>query len=93
MQLSLCLLGSLQISVGGQLIPESRSKKIEALLVYLMMESQRAHRRENLVGLLFLDMPDEVARTNLRQTLTRLRRAIQDQAADPPFLLAAREST
>ena len=59
---------------------------MEGLLIYLTMESRRAHRRENLVGLLFPDMPDESARVNLRQTLTRLRRAIQDQAAPPPLL-------
>jgi len=86
MQLSLLLLGPPQISVDGKPIPESRTKKIEALLVYLALESDRAHRRENLIGLLFGEMSDEAARTNFRQTLTRLRRAIQDKAAAPPLL-------
>lgn len=93
MQLSLQLLGPFRTAVAGQSIPESRTKKIEALLIYLVMESNQAHRREKLVGLLFPEQPDEVARTNLRQTLTRLRKSIQDKVATPPFLLVTREST
>lgn len=72
---------------------ESRSKRNEALLAYLALEADVSHRRENLVGLLFPELPDEQARTNLRQTLTRLRRAIRDREARPPFLLVTREST
>ena len=93
LQLSLNFLGPFQASLGGQSIPESRAKKIEALLIFLALEADRAHRRESLVGLLFPDQPDEVARTNLRQTLNRLRKAIQDKEAKPPFLLITREST
>lgn len=92
MHLSIHVLGPFQAEVDDEAIPESRSKKIEALLVYLAVEMQRAHRRETLVGLLFPDVPDDQARTNLRQTLTRLRRAINDKKATPPFLLLTRES-
>lgn len=93
MHLVLHLLGPFQATVDHEAIPESRSKKIEALLAILATEADYAHRRENLVGLLFPELDDEQARTNLRQTLTRLRRAIQDKDADPPFLLVTREST
>jgi predicted ATPase/DNA-binding SARP family transcriptional activator len=93
MQLSIKLLGAFHATVDGEPIAESRTKKIEALLAYLAMESDVVHRRETLVGLLFPEQPEETARTNLRQTLTRLRRAIFDKDADPPFLLISREST
>jgi len=79
--------------VGGEPLAESRSKKPEALLAYVAIESDRAHRRENLAGLLFPDMLEEQARTNLRKTLSRLRRAISDDTAGEPFLLSSREST
>ena len=92
-QLSLKFLGPFQAALAGQPIPESRTKKIEALLIYLAMEANRVHRRESLVGLLFPDQPDEMARTNLRQTLNRLRKAIKDKQAVPPFLHITREST
>lgn len=93
MRLALNFFGVFQASVDQKPIPESRAKRIEALLIYLAMEASRPHRRETLIGLLFPDMPDEAARTNLRQTLTRLRRAIGDAQAEPPFLLTSREST
>ena len=92
MRLSLLLLGPYLATIGQEPIAESRTKKIEALLAYLALDANQAHRRENLVGLLFPEIPDEQARTNLRQTLTRLRRAIHDREADPPFLLVSRES-
>ncbi len=93
MHLSLRLLGSFEAQLDSDETVESRAKKIEALLAFLATESDRAHRRDRLVGLLFPDMPDDQARTNLRQTLTRLRRAINDGKADPPFLLISREAT
>ena len=93
MHLELSLLGPFQATIDGEPIPKSRSKKIEALLIYLAMEANMPHRRETLVGLLFPDLPDEIARTNLRQILTRLRRAIQNSTAVPPFLLTTRETT
>ncbi|MEM7333146.1 MAG: tetratricopeptide repeat protein [Chloroflexota bacterium] len=93
MQLTLSFLGPFQAIIDDNPMPESRAKKIEALLIYLAMEAQIAHRRETLVGLLFPDLPDESARTNLRQTLTRLRKAIGDNQANPPFLLTSRETT
>ncbi len=91
--LNINLLGPFHATIDTQPIPESRSKRIEALLAYLAVEHATTHRRETLVGLLFPDMPDAQARTNLRQTLTRLRRAIQDAKAQPSFLHVTREST
>ncbi len=93
MHLSLRFLGSFEAQLDSNTSIESRAKRIEALLAFLATESDRAHRRERLVGLLFPEMPDEQARTNLRQTLARLRRTIDDQAADPSFLRISREST
>lgn len=93
MHISLRLLGNPQVQIDDETIAESRAKRIEAMLYYLAVEAQHSHRRETLVGLLFPDMPDDTARTNLRQTLRRLRNAIDDEQAEPPFLIASREST
>ncbi len=93
MHLTLNFFGGFHAAVADKPISESRAKRIEALLIFLAMEAGRPHRREVLIGLLFPDMPDDAARTNLRQTLSRLRRAISDAQAEPPFLLSSREST
>jgi DNA-binding SARP family transcriptional activator len=68
------------------------SDKARALLVYLAVEADRPHRRESLVGLLWPDCPEQVARHNLRQALFNLRQAIGDHAATPPYLLISRDA-
>ena len=93
MQLTLNFFGGFQAAIDGEPVAESRAKRIEALLIYLVLEANHPHRRELLIGLLFPDMPDDTARANLRQTLSRLRKAIHDAQAEPPFLLSNREST
>ena len=92
MRLSLYMLGPYLSVIGDQTIPETRTKRIEALLTYLVVESERGHRRESLMGLLFSEMDTDVASNNLRQTLTRLRRIIGDREVPDPFLTITRES-
>src|SRR5512143_3035579 len=89
--LTVGLLGPLQIKVAGIGASPFETDKARALLAYLATESDRPHRRQNLVGLLWPDLPDEVARHNLRQTLYNLRQSIGDRGADPPYLLISRE--
>ncbi|MDX1488034.1 MAG: hypothetical protein R3268_07535, partial [Acidiferrobacterales bacterium] len=49
------------------------SKKAQALLAYLAVESGRAHTREQLATLLWSETGDERARHNLRQALSKIR--------------------
>ncbi len=88
--LSLALLGPIQVTLDGQPITPFKYDKVAALLVYLAVEASRAHEREALIGLLWPDLPEEAARNNLRQALVKLRDAIGDRTADPPFLLTSR---
>jgi predicted ATPase/DNA-binding SARP family transcriptional activator len=90
--LSLALLGPLKVTLGRKPVAGFESDKVRALLVYLVVESERAHRRESLAGLLWPELPERAARHNLSQALFNLRRAIADQIADPPFLLITRET-
>jgi DNA-binding SARP family transcriptional activator len=91
-QLSLRVLGPPQVSLDGTPVATFESDKARALLVYLAVEGDRPHRRESLVGLLWPDYPEEIARHNLRQALFSLRQAITDQAASPPYLAISREA-
>jgi len=49
------------------------SRKARALLAYLAVESGRSHNRELLATLLWGDSPEERARHNLRQALSKIR--------------------
>lgn len=91
-QLVLSFLGSWQVSVDGQLLTGFESGKVRALLTYLAVESDRPHYRTTLAGLLWPEMPETGALSNLRQALANLRKVIGDTAAQSPFLLVARET-
>ena len=91
-RLSLSLLGPFQVLLDERPVTEFKSIKGRALLAYLAVEADRPHRREVLAGLLWPEWPDRDALSNLRYTLSSLRKAIGDRDADPAFLLIARDT-
>ena len=92
MSLFISLLGPFHATLDDVPWSMSRANKIEALLAFLVMESAHAQARTSLDGLLFPEIGDKSARTNLRQTMTRLRRILNNNQALPPFLLFALET-
>ena len=96
--LSIALLGPVQVTLDGEPITDFATDKTQALLVYLAVEADCPHRRDALAGLLWPDQPQRNARHNLRQALSHLRHAIADRmiAANctdsAPFLLVSRET-
>jgi predicted ATPase/DNA-binding SARP family transcriptional activator len=90
--LNLSLLGSPQVSLDGRVIQGFAYDKVQALLVYLVVESQHVHDRSALAALLWPEQSETVGRDNLRQTLSMLRRALGGPGHDCPFLLTTRET-
>jgi DNA-binding SARP family transcriptional activator len=86
MRLVLSFLGPFQVTLDEQAAAFA-TDRARALLAYLAVEADRPHRRETLAGLLWPDQPEAGARRNLSQSLVRLRRAIDDYHASPPFLV------
>ena len=78
-RLSVSLLGSFKVTLDGEPVTY-KYDKVLALLAYLVVEADRAHRRDVLAALLWPDYPNRVARTNLRNALSSLRKAIGDRA-------------
>jgi DNA-binding SARP family transcriptional activator len=91
-QLSIRLLGPLQILYSGAPVAGLESNKVRALLAYLAAQADRPHPRASLAGLLWPELPDAAARHNLRQALANLRQALGDREARVPLLLIDRES-
>ncbi|MFQ5400195.1 MAG: BTAD domain-containing putative transcriptional regulator [Anaerolineae bacterium] len=90
--LSLALLGSFQATLDQTPISKFKSAKVRALLVYLLMEADRSHRREALAGMLWPSRSTSDALASLRFALSNLRSAIGDRQADPSFLIISRET-
>ncbi len=88
-RLCLALLGPIQITLDDEPVTRITSPRILALLAYLGAEQDRTHPRDALAELLWPGQP--TGRQNLRQALSRLRKALPQPAGDPPFLLASRQ--
>ena len=75
-RLRLTLLGSFHARTETGAAVGLPTRKTEALLAYLALPLGRSHPREELARLLWGALPDAQARGNLRQALSRLRRAL-----------------
>jgi len=87
--LEIRLLGPIQVQLDGQSIPHLAGTS-QALLAYLATHAGTPCQRTSLAGLLWSDYDESSALTNLRQALRRLRNAIGDRYASPPFLQTTR---
>ena len=96
-ELSVSLLGPFTASLGDRPLYRFRTNKVQALLIYLVMEADQVHRRDTLMNLLWPDLPQPSAQVNLRQTIYRLRQAIPEVIPKKgkkavPFLIAERQT-
>ena len=90
--LSVSLLGLLTVTLDGQPISKFEYNKVRALLVYLITEPERPHRREALAGSLWPDQSQRAALDSLRNALSKLRQTIGDHDADSPYLFITHET-
>ncbi len=90
--LALHSLGAFEAILDGKPITGFKTEKARALLAYLAVERERAHRRQSLVGLLWPDYPESSACANLRQVLTNLRQVLKDDDNQIPYLLVEGET-
>jgi WD40 repeat protein/DNA-binding SARP family transcriptional activator len=93
--LVLTLFGGFHVTVQGKPVTNFESNRVRALLAYLAVEARGGsapHDRSQLAGLLWPDHPEEVARTNLRHVLRRLRQSLGDPADGTSFLLTSQQT-
>lgn len=90
----LCLffLGPPYVTLNSHPVDEFRSDKVRALLAYLALEADHPHRRDALAGMFWPELPDQVARNNLRLSLHRLRLALGDTGKTSLYLHLTAES-
>jgi DNA-binding SARP family transcriptional activator/predicted ATPase len=75
--LELCTFGGFALRRAGAPVAEPRSRSAKALLVLLACR-RRPHPRAELATAFWPDRPDDLARTNLRSALYRIRACIGD---------------
>ncbi|MBN1180451.1 MAG: tetratricopeptide repeat protein [Anaerolineae bacterium] len=92
MKLLISLLGSFQVTLDERPVTRFETDATRALLAYLAANAGTPFRRDALATLLWPDFDESRALHNLRQTLLRLRTAIEDPAATPPFLQVTRRT-
>ncbi|MCB0172098.1 MAG: winged helix-turn-helix domain-containing protein, partial [Anaerolineae bacterium] len=71
------LLGKFAAKLKGEPL-DIPSRPAQVLLAYLILNTHKSYRRENLAGLLWPDSDETNARNNLRQALWRLRKSVGD---------------
>lgn len=84
-QLTIRLLGAVEIELAGKPVTGLGTRKAEALLAYLVMH-KRPFFRERLANLLWDDRPQKQALANLRSLLSGMRRKIK------PWLIVTRQT-
>lgn len=85
--LSVRLLGPFTAELEGHHLTGFRSNKVRALLSYLMVEWRRPWSRTTLAGLLWPDLPESSAQSNLRNALSNLRHVLGETALGPSYFL------
>src|SRR3982751_6140011 len=90
-ELRLTCFGDFQAALAAKALTDFQTDKIRALLAYLILEN-RIHTRNELAEFLWPGYGEESARHSLRQSLYQLRQLLHDAEADPPWLLADRQS-
>jgi DNA-binding SARP family transcriptional activator len=74
--LAITLFGGFQAELDSQPLIDFGMDKNRVLLAYLVLESERPHRREALANLLWSEHSQSAARSSLRQALYHLRKLI-----------------
>src|SRR5438034_471853 len=83
------LLGGLRAKQGDRVVTHFQRQKVGALIAYLAYYPDRAHRREELIELLWPEVAAEDGRNSLRQTLFLLRQQLEPPGVPPGSVLAA----
>ena len=86
------LLGGFEVRRNGRPLTGLCHGKLGGLLAYLTTESAQAHTRQALAGLLWPERDEDLARQSLRQALTALRGALEDEDGPEALLAVSRDT-
>src|SRR3954447_21397038 len=76
-ELRIQLFGRLKVHYDHELLPGFEARKVQELLVYLVLNHRQAHAREVLATLLWGDYPTTQSRKLLRHALWQLKSILE----------------
>jgi predicted ATPase/DNA-binding SARP family transcriptional activator len=91
-QLTISCLGTFEVKLDGTSVTHFRSANVQGLLIHLALEAERPFPRETLAALFWPEANDNVARQNLRQSLYQLRKVLDAESQERPFLHVTRQT-
>lgn len=77
------LLGGFEVNLGPRPVTRFESQRARALLCYLVAHPGRSFSRDQLIALIWPQLPETAARHNLRQALYNLRSTLRIEAGAP----------
>lgn len=80
-RLRIQMLGAYSVTLDDQPVRAFRTAKTRALLAFLAIEADREHSRASLATLLWGELPDSAAKTNLRIELSNLKSVLASHPA------------
>jgi len=91
-KLSIRLFGPFQIELDGEPLEDFRSDKVRGLLAFLSVESHRPWTRSYLADLLWTDLSEIKAQSNLSNALWNLRSVIEEDQKGTKFIIVEKTS-
>ncbi len=86
------LLGPWQVLKDGVVLTEFRGDSVRALLTYILLENKSPQARRFLANLLWEDLEEEASMRNVRVSLTRLKKGLDEENVKQPLVYSDRQS-
>lgn len=93
MELRINLFGDVGLFRADRRLPDFPTAKSKALFCFLVLNRRRLYPRDVLMGVLWGDKPDTVARKNLRTDIWRIRRILEPRGVTRGTYLIANKDT
>ncbi len=77
------LFGNFRLLIGNRILDNFKKSKVQALLVYLLLNRDRPTLRDTLIDLLWPNMPRRSALVNLRRALYQAREMLEGAGEQP----------
>jgi DNA-binding SARP family transcriptional activator len=91
--LCITLFGGISLFREGCRLPDFETARARDLFSFLVLNRNRLHSRDSLMGILWGDRPDAIARKNLRTDIWRVRRVLEPPGVERGTFLVTQQDS